>query len=74
MFEIKVPHLGTNDDFAEVTWLRNGVCQAGESIAMLETTKAVFDIMAEADGLPIWQVAVGDDVKVGTVMGHVKSR
>ncbi len=61
---IVVPKPNENDDEVVVVELADGHVRAGQALYAVETSKATFEIDAEADGFPRWTVAVGDRVAV----------
>lgn len=72
MQPIVVPTINTNDTDAKlVAWekLDGALVAAGETIAVLETTKASFELPAEADGVLHTAAAIGDRCAFGTSIG-----
>ncbi len=72
--EITIPRETVNDDFVTlVKWYHpsGSRVQAGERLLSFETSKAVNDIEAAADGYLEIQQPEGADVAVGEVVGYV---
>ncbi len=81
MFEglhvISTPQLGVNDEVAIVTtWYvpDEGTVSSGQPICALETTKALFDVEAEAAGYVVHLVNTGVEVKVSEPIALIGSR
>src|SRR5689334_21030939 len=69
---IEAPMLNANDETVTlVSWLKsNGsAVNRGEQIAVLETTKATFDLEAEHGGYLHTFVPEGASVRIGEVIG-----
>lgn len=74
MTEIIVPTINTNDlDAVLRQWVRQGgdAVQAGELIAVLETTKASFELEAPAAGILDHVGEVGQRYDFGSVIGRL---
>jgi acetyltransferase-like isoleucine patch superfamily enzyme len=71
-----VPQENVNDQFAILVGWLVGDAQpvtAGQSVAELETSKAVFDIRTESGGILVYQHSLGDEIPVGDVVALVLS-
>lgn len=68
---IVVPKLNENDDEVVVVSLAAGPVSRGQVLFEVETSKAVQEVEAEADGWPQWSVAVGDHVAVLATIGFL---
>src|SRR3954452_21453420 len=66
---IVVPKLNENDDEVVVVSLSEGPAVSGKVLFEVETSKAVQEVEAEADGWPRWTVSVGDHVAVLATIG-----
>lgn len=66
---VVVPKLNENDDEVVVVALAEGQISRGKVLFEVETSKAVQEVEAEADGWPRWTVAVGDHVPVLSTIG-----
>lgn len=74
MIEIVVPTINTNDTDAILRqWLKadGESVRAGELIAVLETTKASFDLESPGDGLLATSARVGDRCDFGRSIGRI---
>ena len=74
LFEVRVPELGVNDREATVVELLVpdlAAVAAGDELARLETTKAVFELQAEVGGLVRWFVAAGELVSIQSVIAVI---
>lgn len=72
--EILVPRLGVNDDLAIIVQLFFGSGEEvtkGEVICELETSKAVFEVVAPASGIIQWLFKEGDEVRNSSCIGSV---
>src|SRR4051812_9572801 len=68
-----LPTLGVNDQDALIVW-RAGEREAvrrGQVVLTAETTKATFDVEAEADGFLYRLVPDGESTAVGSVLGVI---
>lgn len=68
MYEVKVPSLGVNDKSATIVEIVVGegsTVNVGDLLAVLETTKASFDIEAKKAGYATFLFNDGDEVEVG---------
>jgi sugar O-acyltransferase (sialic acid O-acetyltransferase NeuD family) len=75
--EILMPQLGVNDDIVQLLCWRVEPGQkiaAGDEIATLETTKATFELEAEAGGFVYPIVAEKAEVPVRTVLGLISGQ
>lgn len=72
--EVKIPQLGVNDDSAIlVDWAvpdRESV-KTGDLICTVETTKAAFDVEAEATGVLVHLAQVGEEVNLSAAVGLI---
>ena len=66
---VVVPKLNENDDEVVVVSLADGAVSRGQVLFEVETSKAVQEVEAEADGFPRWTAAVGDHVAVLSTIG-----
>ena len=66
---VVVPKLNENDDEVVVVSLTEGAVSRGQVLFEVETSKAVQEVEAEADGFPRWAAAVGDHVAVLSTIG-----
>jgi len=66
---IVVPKLNENDDEVVVVELADGYVQSGQPLFSVETSKAVQEVEAEADGFVLWAAQVGDRVAVLAELG-----
>ena len=66
---VVVPKLNENDDEVVVVALSEGPVARGKVLFEVETSKAVQEVEAEADGWPRWTVSVGDHVPVLSMIG-----
>lgn len=67
IFIVTTPQLGVNDEFAEVLqWYVSDESQvtSGQRLCALETTKALYDIDAEASGYVIHIAEIGSQVNI----------
>lgn len=74
MKPITVPTVNSNDtDALLVSWAVNDgeMVRVGETIAVLETTKATFEVPAEADGLLRVVALIHERCKFGSVIGYI---
>lgn len=74
MAELVIPNLNTNDDSCVlVEWLYGDGDQVGEDdiVAVVETSKATNDVLAEQGGVLHRVVPAGTECKFGTVIGHL---
>ena len=74
MHDITVPRLNNNDESCVLKqWLqKSGVkIEPGDIVAVLETSKAAFDLESEFGGLLSQTVEAGSDCAFGSVIGHV---
>lgn len=72
--EVKMPRLGTNDDYVTIgQWnVENGsYVQKGRLLAVVETTKETLEIEAEAEGYIQQLYPQGADVLVGEVIAKI---
>ena len=69
MLPVVVPKLNENDDEVVVVSLTEGAVSRGQVLFEVETSKAVQEVEAEADGFPRWAAAVGDHVAVLSTIG-----
>ena len=72
--KIIMPRMGINEDSATlVQWLkRNGSkVKAGQKIAVVETTKETYEIVAEEGGFLTQLVTAGTDVTVGKEIANI---
>lgn len=75
--EVIVPQLGVNDETVCVTkWcvLPGDFVRRGQDIAVIETTKAAFDLEAEYDGYCYPIVKEGDRVSIRAVVALITSQ
>ncbi len=66
---VVVPKLNENDDEVVVVELAGGYVTRGQPLFSVETSKAVTEVAAEAEGFVLWSVAVGDRVSVLASVG-----
>ena len=74
MFEVVVPKLNNNDEECVLRqWLAadGGRVEADEVVAVLETSKATFDLVSEQAGVLHRLVAAGAECRFETVIGHL---
>ncbi|MFI0418749.1 2-oxo acid dehydrogenase subunit E2 [Spongiactinospora sp. 9N601] len=74
MAEIRVPKLNSNDSaYVLVEWLAEAgrPVAAGEPVATVETSKALEELAAEADGVLEQQIPAGRDIAPGTLIGRI---
>ena len=72
--EIKMPRMGTNDDFVILAqWMvKNGDhIKKNQVIAILETTKETSELEASADGFVELTAAEGEDIPVGKTVAVI---
>lgn len=73
MFDIRVPKLNSNDgSYVLVEWLRESgsLVRAGEAVALVETSKAMAELHAEADGFLHHVAEAGAEAPVGGLIGY----
>ena len=71
IIEVKVPFANVNDESARlVVWevARGQRVQEGQGLCKLETTKAVYDVLAPCAGVVDFSVVEGAEVLVGTTL------
>lgn len=76
VFEVKVPQFGANEDIAIlVEWIvhNEGMIKSGDPLCTLETTKTVFELMAEATGYVLQLVDIGCEVRINQTIALVGS-
>jgi acetyltransferase-like isoleucine patch superfamily enzyme len=74
---IAAPREGVNDDVVRVVeWLieEGAAVNAGQVVAVVETTKATIDVTAESSGYLFPLVAAGADVSIGGRLGAITPR
>jgi len=74
MFEVKPSRLGVNDDFVIISkWKvkKEDIVKRGQIIAELETSKAVYEIEAEKDGIIKILVEEDEEVSFDTVIAVI---
>jgi sugar O-acyltransferase (sialic acid O-acetyltransferase NeuD family) len=71
-----MPTLGVNDEYATLTWeVANGApVHKGQAVAQAETTKATFEIHAEAAGYLYYGAAGGEQVHTGAPIAVIHPR
>lgn len=77
MLEIKVPDLGESVTEAKIASIikENGtLVKENEELIELETEKVNQVLYAPKSGIVNWKVALGDDVKVGQVIGEIEPK
>jgi 2-oxoglutarate dehydrogenase E2 component (dihydrolipoamide succinyltransferase) len=70
--DIRIPRLNSNDDtYVLVEWLvADGVrVTSGQPVAVVETSKAAEELIAEADGYLLHIAAVGTEYVIGELIG-----
>lgn len=75
--DIQIPSMGESVTSAVVGrfLVESGVfVKAGQEIVELETDKLNQTLNASCEGVVIWQVAVGDVVKIGQLIGQIEPR
>ena len=68
MHLLRAPRLNPNDDALDlIEWLREpgAFVRAGEAVCVVETSKAIVEVAAEADGYLMRMAEAGDKVAVG---------
>jgi len=76
LFVVTVPQLGVNDEMATIVeWhvSDESTVSIGELLCTLETTKATFDVEAEATGHMVSLVDVGSEVRVSQPIALISS-
>lgn len=74
MKPLAVPRITANEDVVEVVEVRarnNVRCSRGDTLCLLQSTKATFSLDAEEDGHVWMTVGPGDRVSVGQVIGFL---
>jgi 2-oxoglutarate dehydrogenase E2 component (dihydrolipoamide succinyltransferase) len=74
MFDVVVPKLNNNDEACLLrTWLvaDGGRVEADEIVAILETSKATFDLVSERAGVLCQLVTAGTECRFETVIAHL---
>lgn len=74
MYDIVIPKLNANDDACILTaWsAADGAwVNAGAVLAVLETSKATMDLVAQTDGLLLHNFAEGDEARIGQSVGYL---
>lgn len=74
MHNIILPYLNTNDEYAVLLkWhFDNGqLVKAGQTLAMVETSKATVDLTCEQEGLFYQCVTAGAECAFGKVLGYI---
>jgi len=77
IFVVTVPQLGVNDQVATIVdwYVRDeDAVSSGDPLCALETTKAVFDIEAEATGHIVHLVEIGSEVEVSQPIALIGSK
>ncbi len=77
MRPLAVPRITANEDVVEVVEIRarnNVRCSAGETLCLLQSTKATFSLDAEEEGHVWMVVGPGDRVSVGQVIGFLDAK
>ncbi|NQS98472.1 MAG: hypothetical protein HQ591_08465 [candidate division Zixibacteria bacterium] len=76
VFELAVPQLQVNDDFAEIVeWIvpDEAKVSKGDTVCVLESAKAVYDIEAAHNGYLLHLVEEYEEVKVGAAIALIGS-
>jgi pyruvate/2-oxoglutarate dehydrogenase complex dihydrolipoamide acyltransferase (E2) component len=71
---LRAPRLNANDDVVVLThWIvpDRSTVLAGQPIAEIETEKATAELVADAEGIAVHAVVVGDKVPIGAVLAYV---
>ncbi|MEU4792135.1 2-oxo acid dehydrogenase subunit E2 [Micromonospora tulbaghiae] len=74
MRDLTIPRLNSNDDtYILLEWLvaPAGAVSAGDCVATIETSKAVSDLICQAEGYLVPAVPAGATCRPGDVVGHV---
>ena len=74
MIEVKVPSITSNEDtvsLIEILVDKNEVCESGDIICILESTKTTFELMAEDNGHVCFILNVGSDVKTDQIIAFI---
>ncbi len=74
--DIRVPHETVNDDVVTIVQWHiepNAPVQRGRVLASIETSKAVLEVQAEADGYVQILKAAGSEVAVNEVIGRIQA-
>lgn len=77
MKPIEVPRISANEDLVEVVEIgivRNQACTRGQTLCLLQSTKATWAVQAEEDGYAVLLVDLGSRVTVGQVIGYFDVR
>ena len=74
MYEIKIPQLGVNDEFATIVeWhvKDKDKVKSGDVICTIETSKAIHDITADKSGYIKIKVEKGEEVRIQETIGLI---
>ena len=74
--QIRAQSDSVNDDFVLIDtffFKENDFVQKDAVICSIETSKAVVEICAETDGYIRWKVNIGDNIKIGDLIGEIFS-
>jgi len=74
MIEVIVPSITSNEDtvcLIEILVDKNEVCKSGDIICILESTKTIFELMAEHKGHVWFVLSAGNNVKTDQVIAFI---
>lgn len=74
VYEIKIPQLGVNDDFAMlVEWLVSDRAKVskGDPICIIETTKVATELTAEESGFIFMKAMAGEQIRIRDTIGYI---